>query len=263
MNDTTRQSTGPCRRWYCKNIVTSVTAMRTGGFCNRCAKAREQLGWFFNIQPALRILSWPFLFVGGIGIGKTIFSARAEGHFGAWVAILVLAAGIFAIGLFLRWVAAINSLREITFRPSFPKHSREGDRWRSFRLYDRQGKPVTIAEFLGKIVVMKTWNAPGANAAIDRKVWSDFDDPQMVYLYVYTGGDSKVPREEPVPAWGKATSLVLVDREGELARAFGQLDGPNCFVVDQHGSPRNFPISSESSSSQWCDALIVKRLLTA
>lgn len=167
------------------------------------------------------------------------------------------------MGLFLRWIATVGSIHEMTFMPSSTKQRIEGERCPSLTLYDKQGKSVTIAGFLGGVVVMKTWNVPGADLVIDRKVWFDFDDPQIVYLYVYTGSDLNVLREEPTPAWKKATSLLLVDREGELAKTFGQFEGPNCYVIDQHGFIKSVPRSQESSSSQWCDALIVKKLLTS
>jgi hypothetical protein len=118
-----------------------------------------------------------------------------------------------------------------------------------------------MSQFLGKIVVIKTWEAPSADPVIDRRVWNNFDIPDIVYLYVYVGNDLTIFRKEPTPSWKEATALLLTATEDQTTEIFGKARGNKCCVVDQRGYSQMVPTSSGTGDSQWSDALVVKRLL--
>src|SRR5271157_3090216 len=117
MSQDTQQSI-KCKRWYCENPVNvSTTQYNTGGYCVRCYEASRKLGWFFHIQPILRVLSFPFLFIGGIGLGLEIRNFLSSGpekdfiyeNIGTWLLQIALAGVLFLFGLLLRWAATIDS----------------------------------------------------------------------------------------------------------------------------------------------------------
>jgi len=69
-----------------------------------------------TLQRALRILSWPFLFMGGIGLGRYLvpilltsdydeaLKDMGGASYGHWLLMIGIAGVVFAIGLLLRWL---------------------------------------------------------------------------------------------------------------------------------------------------------------
>jgi len=95
-----------CKRWYCKNTISAYAALHTGGYCEHCDKGRKTLGWFFPVQPFIRVLSFPFLFIGGCGLGLQIAEFLSSGPEKEafyenplpWFIAVALTGGLFGFG---------------------------------------------------------------------------------------------------------------------------------------------------------------------
>lgn len=107
-----------CKR--CGTLINVLLARENRGLCLSCHKylsATKGLRWRTRRWPAVRILSWPFLFIGGIGIGTTLAPMLLTSDndqallrigcdsYSEWFLRLVLAAGVFGVGLLLRWLS--------------------------------------------------------------------------------------------------------------------------------------------------------------
>lgn len=117
----------------------------------------------------------------------------------------------------------------------------------NFTLADTAGKPVSLASFKGKFVVLE-WNNPNCpfvqkhysggnmqalqkNSASDNVVWlvvnstanshSDYMSPQQMSAWIIKSNGSP--------------SAVLMDPAGDVARAYGARTTPHMFVVDPVG----------------------------
>ena len=262
-----------CRRWFCKN----TTAQVTGGLCGRCTKAKQNLGWFFCVQPAIRIASWPFLFLGGIGLaielvpvlrGGAAYEQKVQ-NLGLYFLRLAVAVLLLCTGFALRWLATVNSFPEIgsaikelagIFKWSGRRHPLEGARCPRLCFYDKRKRQVTTNDFSRSIVVLKNWTGSSAEV-IDRKIWKAFDDQRITFLYVYSGKDQREFQEMPTPKWDRAKSLLLHDRNGEIQAKLGPISGPNCLILDGDGVIRRVPKYSTVYCNEYYDTPVVKKLL--
>lgn len=186
---------------------------------------------------------------------------------------VVLASAIFCFGLVLRWVATIASFAKMStdmsaelkglsgiFKWSGRKHPLEGSQCPPLCFYDNTGNSITLGDFKNKIVVVKMWAGTSADT-IDRKIWKDFDDPRIVFLYVYTGQDIKRFQDEPVPMWQRAKSYLLHDCYREIERKLGSIRGPNCLIIDHKGIIRRVPKYSSTYCNEYYDTPVVKKIL--
>lgn len=70
-----------------------------------------------SIKGVLRILSWPFLFLGGIGLARYLLpmlltsnydktlKGMGAGSYGHWLLMILTVSAVFAVGLLLRWLS--------------------------------------------------------------------------------------------------------------------------------------------------------------
>lgn len=114
----------------------------------------------------------------------------------------------------------------------------------AFALEDLDGKPVTLAEFRGKTVVLE-WinpNCPVSRGYADRKVMvrTAAAHPEVVWLAV--NSTSGKHADYLAAAEHKAYDVkqgiaypVLYDTSGEVGRAYGAKTTPHMFVIDGNG----------------------------
>jgi len=107
-----------------------------------------------------------------------------------------------------------------------------------FSLKDLSGKEVTLAEFKGKkavlLVFWTTW-CPGCRAEIPElnKLQQKYKDGDLTILAVSAG-----EKEKPVRSFAQKegiTYTVLLDTNGETARAFGIVGVPTNLVINKKG----------------------------
>jgi hypothetical protein len=131
---------------YKKNLVaySNKPVSPTSDESGKQPGQKIQRGWLFYIRPILGILSYPFLFIGVIGLGLEFSNFLSSGpekdyiyeHFGQWLGLIALAGGLFLFGLLLRWIATNDSLSVPTRKvrsvsnvdPNKPKLSGDPDK---------------------------------------------------------------------------------------------------------------------------------------
>jgi peroxiredoxin len=118
----------------------------------------------------------------------------------------------------------------------------------AFKGTDVNGKPVSLADFKGKYVVLE-WNNPscpfvmkhydsGNMQALQKRYGAD----NVAWVAVNSTSDmhSEYMPPEKLAAWFRqqnaAPAAVLVDTKGEIARAYGAKVTPHMFVIDPKGT---------------------------
>jgi peroxiredoxin len=118
----------------------------------------------------------------------------------------------------------------------------------AFKGTDVNGKPVSLADFKGKYVVLE-WNNPscpfvmkhydsGNMQALQKRYGAD----NVAWVAVNSTSDmhSEYMTPEKLAAWFRqqnaAPAAVLVDSKGEIARAYGAKVTPHMFVIDPKGT---------------------------
>jgi peroxiredoxin len=118
----------------------------------------------------------------------------------------------------------------------------------AFKGTDVKGKPVSLADFKGKYVVLE-WNNPscpfvmkhydsGNMQALQKRYGAD----NVAWVTVNSTSDmhSEYMTPEKLAAWFRqqnaAPAAVLVDSKGEIARAYGAKVTPHMFVIDPKGT---------------------------
>ncbi|HSQ11309.1 MAG TPA: thioredoxin family protein [Burkholderiaceae bacterium] len=118
----------------------------------------------------------------------------------------------------------------------------------AFKGTDVSGKPVTLADFKGKYVVLE-WNNPncpfvmkhydsGNMQALQKRYGAD----NVAWISVNSTSDSHSDYMSPerLAAWFKqqnaAPAAVLMDTKGEIGRAYGAKVTPHMYIVDPKGT---------------------------
>ena len=114
----------------------------------------------------------------------------------------------------------------------------------AFELKDLDGKPVTLADFRGKTVVLE-WinpNCPVSRGYADRKVMvrTAAAHPEAVWLAINSTarkhGDYLAAAEHKAYDVKRGIAYpVLYDTSGEVGRAYGAKTTPHMFVIDESG----------------------------
>ncbi len=116
-----------------------------------------------------------------------------------------------------------------------------------FVLADASGKPVKLADFKGKFVVLE-WTNPGCpfvakhygsqnmqalqkEAAAKGVVWLSISSTAKEH-YDYLAPAALVQRYKE---WGSAPSAMLMDDDGQVGRAYGARTTPHMYVIDPQG----------------------------
>ena len=225
------------------------------------------------MRVVLRVLSWPFLFIGGIGLGTQIISVvyrkpDVDSQLRDLLTLLI-AGAIFCIGYFFRWLSTIKSFEEVSdefkgipgiFQRREVKPSLVGTQCPELIFYDKRSNPISVNDFKNRIVVIKPWRLMN-NSVIDSKIWRSFDDSRIVYMYVYAGNDTRMFQEEPTPKWQKAKAYLVHDKDENILGKLGDLSGPNCLIIDKIGIIRRVPKYSGVYMNEYYDTPVVKKLL--
>jgi peroxiredoxin len=113
----------------------------------------------------------------------------------------------------------------------------------TFAAKDLAGKPVALADFKGKFIVLE-WTNP--DCPYVRKHYNSGNMPTtqkqavtkgVVWLSVSTG-DTHTPAE--LQSWQKTKSATptatLADADGKVARAYGARTTPHMYIIDPQGT---------------------------
>jgi peroxiredoxin len=117
-----------------------------------------------------------------------------------------------------------------------------------FRATDIAGKPVALADFKGKYVVLE-WNNPNCPFVMKhydsgnmQSLQKRFGADNVVWIAVNSTSDSHSDYMPPdkLAAWFRlqnaAPAAVVMDTRGEIGRAYGAKVTPHMFVVDPKGT---------------------------
>ena len=116
-----------------------------------------------------------------------------------------------------------------------------------FELADASGKPVKLADFKGKFVVLE-WTNPGCpfvakhygsqnmqalqkEATAKGVVWLSISSTAKDH-YDYLAPAALVQRYKE---WGSAPNAMLMDDDGQVGRAYGARTTPHMYVIDPQG----------------------------
>ena len=115
-----------------------------------------------------------------------------------------------------------------------------------FSLADLDGKPVKLADFKGKVVVLEWWNpeCPFVKAAHGRGslvgLAKRHTDKGVVWLAINSGAPGKQgagadKSREGAKAFGMSHP-VLLDSDGTVGKAYGATNTPHLFVIGKDGA---------------------------
>ena len=118
----------------------------------------------------------------------------------------------------------------------------------SFHATDVAGKPVSLADFKGKYVVLE-WNNPGCpfvqkhyDSGNMQSLQKRYGAENVAWLSINSTSESSSDYMAPakLAAWFKqqnaAPTAVLMDTNGEIGRAFGAKVTPHMYVIDPNGT---------------------------
>jgi len=117
----------------------------------------------------------------------------------------------------------------------------------NFALKDLQGKPVRLADFKGKTVVLEWFNPECPFVKLSHtkgslKGLADkyAGDASIVWLAINSGGEGKqghgvLANQTGVASFG-LKHPVLLDPEGTVGKAYGATNTPHMFIVDAKGT---------------------------
>lgn len=118
----------------------------------------------------------------------------------------------------------------------------------NFRATDTAGKPVSLADFKGKYVVLE-WNNPGCpfvqkhyDSGNMQSLQKRFGADNVAWLSINSTEESSSDYMPPakLAAWFKqhnaAPTAVLMDAKGDVGRTFGAKVTPHMYVIDPNGT---------------------------
>ena len=118
----------------------------------------------------------------------------------------------------------------------------------NFRAIDVNGKPVSLADFKGKYVVLE-WNNPGCpfvqkhyDSGNMQSLQKRFGADNVAWLAINSTSENSSDYMPPakLAGWFKqhnaAPSVVLMDSKGDVGRAFGARVTPHMYVIDPNGT---------------------------
>lgn len=117
----------------------------------------------------------------------------------------------------------------------------------AFELRDTGGKPVRLADFKGRTVVLE-WTNPGCPFVVKhygsfnmQALQKDAKGQDVVWLTINSTAKGHGDYLEPTAlaakytAWGAAPAAMLMDESGQVGRAYGARTTPHMVVVDANG----------------------------
>lgn len=117
----------------------------------------------------------------------------------------------------------------------------------AFQLADTQGKPVKLADFQGKFVVLE-WTNPGCPFVVKHYGSQNMQALQMeasvrgvVWLSISSTASGHADYLAPAAlaaqykTWGAASTAMLMDDAGQVGRAYGARTTPHMYLIDPKG----------------------------
>jgi len=144
---------------------------------------------------------------------------------------------LFSIGL----IAAMLPLSLFSAAHAEVPPAALGEDAPAFALQDQNGKPVSLGDYAGKIVVLE-WVNPdcpfvkrhyGENTMTT--LAGDFQDKDVAWLAIATGHTANAPALQHFAQQHKLAWPILLDHDGAVARAFGAKTTPHMFIIGKDG----------------------------
>lgn len=111
----------------------------------------------------------------------------------------------------------------------------------NFELKDVYGKTFSLGEFKGKIVVLEWTNqdcpfVKGRHGdQTMQKTYAKYAEKGVVWLAINSTAGAKPEKDRVHAAQQHLAYPVLMDSEGQVARAYGAKTTPHMFVIDRSG----------------------------
>lgn len=109
-----------------------------------------------------------------------------------------------------------------------------------FTLKDHAGKEHKLSDYKGKTVVLE-WFNPGCPYVVRhyesktmKNLAEQYGTKDVVWLAVNTGGDPQ--QMKTFAEHNKLPYPVLIDKDGQTAKAYGAKTTPHMFVIDRKGN---------------------------
>jgi peroxiredoxin len=117
----------------------------------------------------------------------------------------------------------------------------------AFQLPDTQGKPVKLADFQGKFVVLE-WTNPGCPFVVKhygsqnmQALQKEASGRGVVWLSISSTAPGHTDYLAPAAlaaqykTWGASATAMLMDDAGQVGRAYGARTTPHMYVIDPKG----------------------------
>jgi peroxiredoxin len=117
----------------------------------------------------------------------------------------------------------------------------------AFELRDTRGKPVRLADFKGRHVVLE-WTNPGCPFVVKhygsqnmQALQKDAGAQQVVWLSISSTAPDHYDYLAPAAltakyqGWGAIPAALLMDDSGQVGRAYGARTTPHMYVIDPQG----------------------------
>jgi peroxiredoxin len=117
----------------------------------------------------------------------------------------------------------------------------------AFELADTQGKPVRLADFQGKFVVLE-WTNPGCPFVVKhygsqnmQALQKEASGQGVVWLSISSTAPGHSDYLAPAAlaaqykSWGATPAAMLMDDAGQVGRAYGARTTPHMYVIDPKG----------------------------
>ncbi len=126
-----------------------------------------------------------------------------------------------------------------------PAIAKVGEAAPAFTLKDTEGKDVSLAGYIGKIVVLEWFNpdcpivAAHYKAETMAKAQTGFEGKDVVWLSINSGAVGKqgagLERNQKAKTDWKMKNAILLDESGDVGRLYVATTTPHCFVIDAKG----------------------------
>jgi thiol-disulfide isomerase/thioredoxin len=130
----------------------------------------------------------------------------------------------------------------------------------AWKLLDVDGKPVTSAQFKGKVVVLDFWATwcPPCKTEIPGyvKLQKKYADDGLVIVGVSVDTEGPAPVKKFMKDYGINYPIVMGD--DDIVAAFAPIEGyPTTFIIDRDGKIRNKKLGREATESYEKEILAV------
>ena len=110
-----------------------------------------------------------------------------------------------------------------------------------FTLNDTDGKPVSLADHQGKLIVLEWFNpdCPVVQRWYEdggmNKVYDKYKDKEVVWLAINTTAGHSVEADKKAMKQWKIERPVLNDADGKVGKMYGAKTTPHMYIIDKEG----------------------------